>query len=325
MSDEPSATPGGGGVLPVDKPVGPTSHDIVARARRALGTRRVGHVGTLDPLASGLLVLCVGPATRLSQFLVGAEKCYRTTIRLGVGTDSLDAEGEVVGLDDDWRCLTGARVRAAVAGMVGSHEQVPPALSAKKVGGVPAHRRVRRGEDVELEPVPVTIHQAEAVRIELPEIELDVRVSSGTFVRSLARDLAAALGTLGHVAALRRTAVGSFRLEDAVPMESLERPGAQLPWVDPLAAIAHLPLQHVEREAALRLAFGQRIPIHDETIHEATGPDETGHDETGRRETHVDGALVRVAHAGRLVAVAEVEGNVLRPRKVFVTPDEFDG
>ena len=301
----PVPLPEDGGVLAVDKPVGPTSHDVVARARRALGTRRVGHTGTLDPLASGLLLLCVGPATRLSQFLVGRDKRYRTTVRLGVGTDSLDADGEVVERDEAWRGLDAARVRDAVAALRGDQDQIPPALSAKKVGGVPAHRRVRRGEDVRLDPVPVTIHAAEVVAVSLPDVTLDVHVSSGTFVRSLARDLAATLGTTGHVTELRRTAVGEIGLDAAVPLDALESQDrdADLPWITPLEAVAHLPAHAVSVDEARRLGFGQRLA-------RETGPDDAP-------------VCVRVELEGRLVAIADIEDGALRPRKVFVTPDQL--
>ncbi len=302
--------PATGGVLAVDKPVGPTSHDVVARVRRALDTRRVGHTGTLDPLASGVLLLCVGPATRLSQFLVGRDKRYRTTIRLGVETDSFDAEGEVVATDDRWRTLDEARVRDAVSGLVGTHDQVPPALSAKKVDGEPAHRRVRRGEDVRLDAVSVTIHAADLLDVTLPDVTLALHVSSGTFVRAIARDLAAGLGTTGHLTALRRTAVGDVRLEDAVSMEAVEVADAPLRWIDPLDAVAHLPLRVVDGEGARRLAFGQRLPVTDTS----GSPLDVGPDAAT--------TLVRIALDGALVAIAEVEEQALRPRKVFVTPEE---
>jgi tRNA pseudouridine55 synthase len=289
----------------VDKPRGPTSHDVVARVRRALGTRRVGHTGTLDPLASGLLLLCVGPATRLSQFLVGRDKRYRATVRFGIETDSLDADGDVVKTDDVWRSLDDTRVREAVASLVGTGAQVPPSLSAKKVDGVPAHRRVRRGEEVELDAVPVTIHSANIVDLRLPDIDLDLHVSSGTFVRSIARDLAASLGTSGHVTALRRTAVGPIRLAAAVSLDALDAAEERVPWIDPLEAVAHLPRRDVDIDVARRLAFGQRVALESES------------DEVEK------GGVFRIALDGRLVAIAEVQGDVLRPRKVFITPDEL--
>lgn len=303
MSGSPSGrVPADGGVLPVDKPTGPTSHDVVSRARRALSTRRVGHTGTLDPLASGLLLLCVGPATRLSQFIVGADKRYTTTIRLGVETDSLDAEGTVTREDEAWERATEAEARAAVAALVGSQQQVPPAYSAKKVDGEAAHRRARRGEAVELDAVPITIHAAELLRFEPPSIDVSVHVSSGTFVRAIGRDLAAALGTTGHVTALRRTAVGPIDVSKAVSLEDLDR-ASTLPWITPLEAVRHLPGCSVDEVQARRLAHGQRLDVSD------VGPSDLG---------EVDD-WVRIAHEGRLLAIGEIENGALRPRKVFTT------
>lgn len=298
----PERVPADGGVLPVDKPTGPTSHDVVSRARRALSTRRVGHTGTLDPLASGLLLLCVGPATRLSQFIVGADKRYTTTIRMGAETDSLDAQGQVTREDDAWRNVTEAEARAAVAALVGAQEQVPPAYSAKKVAGEAAHRRARRGEVFALEAVPITIHDAELLRFEPPCLDVSVHVSSGTFVRAIARDLAASLGTVGHVTALRRTAVGPIGVSAAVSLEELDEAGT-LPWITPLEAVSHLPGCSVDEVQARRLAHGQRLDVND------VGPSDLG---------DVDG-WVRIAHDGRLLAIGEIEDGALRPRKVFTT------
>jgi len=295
-----SRVPPDGGILVVDKPVGPTSHDVVARVRRALRDRRVGHTGTLDPLASGVLVLCVGPATRLSQFLVGADKTYRAMVHLGVETDSLDAEGEVVGRDEGWRDLDAERVVAAATDLVGPQAQVPPAYSAKRVDGERAHRRIRRGETIELEPVDVVVHALEVVRFDPPDVELEMTVSSGTFVRSLARDLAAALGTTGHVRALRRTRAGAFSEGGAMDLDALDAEDAPPPWVPPLDAVAHLPLVSLEEDDARRLAMGQRLPA-DASHMEAAG----------------EGGRVRVEADGRLLAIAEVSEGALRPRKVF--------
>ncbi|NIP58321.1 MAG: tRNA pseudouridine(55) synthase TruB, partial [Gemmatimonadetes bacterium] len=205
---------GADGVLPVDKPVGPTSHDVVARARRALDTGRIGHTGTLDPFASGLLLLCVGPATRLSEYLTALEKSYVAVARLGVGTDTLDPEGAVVERSDSWSELDRARIEEASASFLGRREQVPPQFSAKKVGGEAMYARARRGERVELSPIPVEIHELELLGVDLPDVRLRIRCSSGTYVRALARDLGAALGEPAHLAELRRTAVGSFRVQD---------------------------------------------------------------------------------------------------------------
>lgn len=283
-------------VLPVDKPEGPTSHDVVATARRALGTRKVGHTGTLDPLASGLLLLCVGRATRLSEYLSGLDKTYVAEARLGARTDTGDREGAVVAEDEGWRGLMPRQVEDALARFQGELEQVPPQFSAKKVGGVPMHRRARKGQSVELAPRPVTVHEISATEVELPLVRFRVRCSSGTYIRALARDLGDALGVGAHLTALRRTDVGRFGVDGAPTPEKLldeERVGRA--WIDPLEALGHLPRMDVSAQDAEALRHGRFLP--------APG-------------TERFGELV-VAHGGRLVAIATVKGDELRPRKVF--------
>lgn len=217
------------GVLVVDKPAGWTSHDVVGRVRRLAGTRKVGHAGTLDPLATGVLVVGLGRATRLLTYLVGADKEYAATIRLGQATVTDDADGEI-------RSAAGARdvdaeeLATAVAALTGSIEQVPSAVSAIKVDGQRSYARVRSGQEVDLPPRPVTIHRfvvvaqrATTTEDGMPVTDLDVAVacSSGTYVRALARDLGAALGTGGHLTALRRTRVGPFTSADARTLDDL--------------------------------------------------------------------------------------------------------
>lgn len=206
------------GVLLVDKERGPSSHDVVAQARRALGTREVGHAGTLDPMATGLLVVLVGTATRLSSYATREQKSYEATVRLGALTDTLDAEGSVL---REAPVPEGALARAegALRAMVGPLAQVPPAVSAIKQGGVRAYEKARAGEAVELAPRAVELLEAEvlALREAPPEVELRVRVSKGFYVRSLARDLGEALGTLGYLTALRRLSSGGFEVRDAAP------------------------------------------------------------------------------------------------------------
>ena len=290
--------PGAGGVLPVDKPAGPTSHDVVARARRSLGTRRVGHTGTLDPFATGLLLLCVGPATRLSQYLTGLDKTYEATAVLGVRTETDDPEGAVVASDERWRGLSREEVEGALAARVGRQAQVPPAFSAKKVGGEAAHRRARRGEAVALEPVEVEVFEAGLLDLALPEARFRVRCSSGTYVRALARDLGEDLGTGAHLSALRRTGVGPFGVEGALSLEALDDPAAvAAAWIPPARALAHLPRVEVSADEAARLAHGQTLrPASDAAPPE--GP-------------------VAAVREGELVAVGEMEEGALRPRKVF--------
>jgi tRNA pseudouridine55 synthase len=207
--------PGPAGFLVVDKAPGQTSHDVVDAARGWLGTRRVGHLGTLDPQATGVLPLAIREATKLVPFLQDAEKSYVGCVRLGVETDTLDAEGRVLrrhsgALPDE------ASVRRALSSFVGTIEQVPPMYSAVKRGGVPLHRLARRGEEVEREPKKVQIRRVEVLRFESPDVEIVVECGPGTYVRSLAADLGRALGCGAHLAQLRRTRSGPFTLEHAL-------------------------------------------------------------------------------------------------------------
>ena len=212
------------GLVIVDKPAGVTSHDVVARVRRLAGTRKVGHAGTLDPMATGVLVLGVNRATRLLGHLTLTEKAYDATIRLGASTTTDDAEGELVSTAPTGD-LDEAAIRATLASFVGDIEQVPASVSAIKVGGRRAYDRVREGQDVQLAARPVTIHalEVDAVRPSVEDVEVDisVRCSSGTYVRAIARDLGASLGVGGHLGSLRRTAVGPFTLDDAHTLEQL--------------------------------------------------------------------------------------------------------
>ncbi|HZK04817.1 MAG TPA: tRNA pseudouridine(55) synthase TruB [Actinomycetaceae bacterium] len=217
------------GLLLIDKPGGLTSHDVVARARRALATKKVGHAGTLDPMATGLLVLGVGRATRLLTYIVGRDKVYEATIRLGQSTITDDAEGDLTGSAGAHdAALTG--LDDALAALTGTIRQVPSAVSAVKVGGRRAYARVRAGEEVDLPAREVTVHRLDLLdrraatsQNGTPVVDLDVVVacSTGTYVRAIARDLGAALGTGGHLTSLRRTEVGPFDVADAVMLESL--------------------------------------------------------------------------------------------------------
>jgi len=284
------------GVLPVDKPSGVTSHDVVAAARRALGERRIGHTGTLDPFASGLLLLCVGEATRLAEYLTTAEKRYDATVRLGAATDSGDLDGEVLSTSEGWRDLTLGVVEVALSELRGAREQRPPSLSAKKVAGIPAHRRVRRGEEVVLPPRPVIVHELEVTAFQLPELRLGIRCSSGTYVRALARDLGERLGVGAHVMALRRTAIGPFVVDRAIGMGRLgDAQSVAETLLSPLRALQHLPRLEVGAEASEDLGHGRAVLVPGE-------PD----------------ASVAVAACGaRLVAVGAVGEGRFRPRKVL--------
>ena len=229
----PRAGAGPSGVAVVDKPAGWTSHDVVAKARGLLGTRKVGHSGTLDPDATGVLVLGVGRATRLLQFLSGLDKRYAGEVVLGVATTTLDASGEVVGTWD----MSGVGlddVRRAAAGLTGEIDQVPPMVSAKKVEGRRLHELARAGVEVERPPVRVRVDRFEVGEPVEPGVyPIEVTCSAGTYVRSLAADLGAALGGGAHLRALRRLAVGPFTIEEAVPLEQLA-PERLLPPVEAL-------------------------------------------------------------------------------------------
>ncbi|RBY79682.1 tRNA pseudouridine(55) synthase TruB [Blastococcus sp. TF02A-26] len=283
-------------ILLVDKPGGMTSHDVVARARRALSVRRIGHAGTLDPMATGLLVLGVGTATRLLGYLTGHDKTYEATIRLGQSTVTDDREGEVLGttpaghLDDD-------AVRTALAAQTGPLLQVPSSVSAVKVAGRRSYDRVRAGEDVVLEPRAVTVHRLEVHRITRPEpdlVDVDVTVTctAGTYIRAIARDTGAALGVGGHLTALRRTASGPFTTEQAAPVEEAAAalvgggPGV-LGLTD--AATTLFPRRDVPAEEATALGYGQRVP-----------------------KTGTPGLVAAVDPAGRLVALLEDAGSTAR-------------
>jgi tRNA pseudouridine55 synthase len=244
-------------VAVVDKPAGWTSHDVVARARRLLGTRKVGHAGTLDPGATGVLLLGVGRATRLLRFLSALSKSYVGEVVLGVETTTLDDEGEVtathdmrgVGLDD---------VRAAAAAFVGDIDQVPPMVSAIKVGGRRLHELARAGEEVERAPRRVTVHRLEvgAVPGEPAVFRVSVSCSSGTYVRSLAADLGRALGGGAHLRRLRRTSVGSFGLDEAVALDELS-PERLRP---PAAALRGRPTVPVDGDLATAVGHGKVLP-----------------------------------------------------------------
>jgi tRNA pseudouridine55 synthase len=216
------------GLIVVDKPAGMTSHDVVARIRRLARTRRVGHGGTLDPMATGVLIIGVNRATRLLTYVIGAGKSYTATIRLGQSTITDDAEGETTAVADV-AGVADAAIRAALAAQTGEIEQVPSAVSAIKVDGQRAYKRVRDGEAVELPARRVTISRLDVLDIRrvgepaVVDVDIDVECSSGTYIRAIARDLGAALGVGGHLTALRRTAVGRMTLAEAVTLEQLEQ------------------------------------------------------------------------------------------------------
>ncbi len=257
----------GSGLLVVDKPSGPTSHDVVSLVRRLAGTRRVGHAGTLDPMATGVLLVGVGRATRLLGHLAGCDKAYEATIRLGVQTTTDDAQGAVVATAEPEvvDALTPASVAAAAEAFRGEIAQVPAAVSAVKVDGRRAHQRVRAGEHVELPARTVTVHDLHVGAPCRPgpgllDVPVSLRCSSGTYVRALARDLGGALAVGGHLTSLRRTAVGPVTVQEAHDLDDLST-GGPLP-VLPMAVVARrfFPVEEVDEETARQVSHGR--PVH---------------------------------------------------------------
>jgi tRNA pseudouridine55 synthase len=250
------------GLVVVDKPAGVTSHDVVARVRRLAGTRKVGHAGTLDPMATGVLVLGINRATRLLGQLMLTEKGYDATVRLGAATTTDDAEGEVVSTAAT-SALTEAAVREAFAGFVGELQQVPTAVSAIKVDGKRAYQRVRDGEEVELKARAVTVHELTVGEVRLGadhvDVDLSLRCSSGTYVRAIARDAGRQLGVGGHLAALRRTAVGSFGLASASTLDELAETFSMVPIAE--AARSEFPSRDLDPQQAADVRFGRALDL----------------------------------------------------------------
>ncbi len=273
----------------MDKPTGRTSHDVVALARRTLGLRAVGHTGTLDPFATGLLVLLTGRATRLARFVERQPKTYLATARLGWSTSTDDRTGQPLGAPAA-AMPEPEEVAAALGALMGRQWQRPPAFSAKKVAGERSYRRARRGEAVELAPVEVEVYRVELLSWSAPDLVFRTVVSPGTYVRALARDLGERLGTGAHLTALRREAIGSLAVADALPLEAL---GPATPLLPPAAVLRDLP--------AVELDAGERRDV--------------GHGRAVRRESPAgDTALL---WEGALVAVARSEDGWLRPLVVL--------
>lgn len=244
-----------GGVLCVDKPLGITSHDVVNRIRRVASTRRVGHAGTLDPLATGVLLLCLGRSTRLIEYLVGHDKVYETTVRLGQTTTTYDAEGDIVS-ERPFNHLSRQQIQDALQPFRGAIQQQPPLYSAIKQGGQPLYKLARQGKtDVERPLRDVTIHMLTLLDWQPPNLSLRISCSSGTYIRSLGHDLGEALGCGGHLIALRRLAVGDFSAETAVPLDNISSENIANHLFPPDTAVRHLPrldLPETEADAILQ-------------------------------------------------------------------------
>lgn len=286
------------GLLAVAKPAGMTSHDVVDRVRRATGERRVGHAGTLDPMATGLLLVAVGPATRLNQYLTGHDKEYRARIAFGTATDTDDAEGRVIRQSPVPEALTDPGfAQTQLRALIGDLEQVPPAYSAVKRQGRKAYEVARAGGELELEPRTVTVYQADLVSLAAgPVVEwtVDLRVSKGTYIRALARDLGRALGSAAHLAGLQRRQSGRVRLEDAVSLEQVEAAGPQgveALFCDPVAALG-LPRIELPADLVAPLRQGKRLPAPGDAL-------------------ALEGLPVAVTSGGRLLSVHRVQGGGL--------------
>lgn len=286
------------GLLVINKPLSMTSHDVVQRVRRWAGQRRVGHLGTLDPLATGVLPLALGEATKLSQLLTHGDKVYTGKICLGVETTTYDREGEVVArFDGEFPGLE--EIQKALEPFAGEIRQVPPPYSAVKQNGQAAYRRARRGEEVRLEPRTVTLYQVELIDYEAPFLRLRVHCSAGTYLRSLAHDLGVVLGCGAHLYELCRTRSGPFKIEDSVTLEELDELGHSR--IIPMAAATGLPTYEVDARMARRIAHGVQLSRHDV------------------RGAPVEGKL-QLVHGGRLVALAECHQGLpqLRTLRVFL-------
>jgi tRNA pseudouridine55 synthase len=282
-----------GGLVVVDKAGGMTSHDVVARVRRLAGTRKVGHAGTLDPMATGVLVLGLERATRLLGHLMLTDTAYDATVRLGATTTTDDAEGEVVATAST-EAVTDDAVREALTRFVGEIEQVPSAVSAIKVDGRRAYDRVRAGEQVELAARSVRIDEITVREIRGDDVDITVRCSSGTYIRAIARDLGERLGVGGHLVALRRTAVGPYTLDVAHTLEQLEQEFAVLPIG--AAARQAFPSLDLDEEQATDVGFGRKLEI----------------------DLGQDGPVALFAPDGGFLALYTQDGELARAVAVFV-------
>lgn len=287
-----------GGILLLDKPVGITSNAALGRAKRIVGIRKAGHTGTLDPMASGLLVLCFGEATKVSGFLLDADKTYEAEVRLGVETDSEDAEGEVIA-EHDVPDLDEAMIEKVLEGFRGTIEQVPPMHSALKHKGRRLYELARRGEQVERPPRRVTIHRLELVSLDRKSLRLSVTCSKGTYIRALARDIGRDIGCGAHLSSLRRTASAPFEIGNAITLQALEeldQKSARARLLPPDQALQHLPEVRLDEHQAGRIRQGQRL--------------------AGLPEPHA--GEVRIYDSGSFVGIGRMDGNGhLKPVRLF--------
>ena len=304
------------GLLNIDKPKGITSHDVVARVRKLTGQHKVGHSGTLDPMATGVLLVCLGQATRLIEYLVNFPKTYRATMRFGVTTDTLDADGRVVE-ESDPSILTECQLHQALLTFLGEIEQIPPLFSALKKDGQPLYKRARAGQPVELEPRPVTIYSLTFVDWNSPDLTIDVSCSAGTYIRALARDVGEAVGTGAHLIELIRTANGPWSIDEAVPLTRLEQElqtgdrGWQSFLFPADQAISHLPKVILDEGAVTHVKYGRHVRLDlNDTVAVTVG------------ERIPDGVVRAYTPTGDFLAILKPvtdDENIWRPKKVFQT------
>jgi tRNA pseudouridine55 synthase len=294
------------GALVVDKPVGMTSHDVVQAIRNGTGLRRAGHTGTLDPRASGVLVILVGPAVRLSEYVSASDKRYQAIIRLGGSTDTFDGEG-LVTLSKDPINVTEAQFEEALKTFIGEIEQTPPPYSAVKVQGRKAYEMAREGEEVELAPRKITVHHLEVLEWTPPEVVIDVHCSSGTYVRSLANDLGVMLGCGAYLIGLRRTKSGRFSLRDSVPLRKLQEAFTAGNWYQYLIpaaeALGDWPAVELNPDEVEGVRHGHRVKVAGEPT------------ETKVRGVSTQGELVALLE----LAINEDGSREWQPKKVFFT------
>mgnify|MGYP001029587195 FL=1 len=290
------------GVLVVDKPIGLTSHDVVQIIRRGTGIRRAGHTGTLDPRASGVLVVLIGPAVRLSEYVSASDKRYQATIRLGTSTDTFDSEGRITASASP-DSISEQRFEEALSQFIGEIQQVPPPYSAIKVQGKKAYEMAREGEEVELAPRTIHVYSLELLEWTPPEAVIDVFCSSGTYVRSLANDLGTALGCGAYLTGLRRTKSGRFTLRDAVPLRRLQESFSSGDWyrylIPAAEALGDWPMVELDGDQVELIRHGHRVPA----------------------LPGANGWVRGVSQQGDLVALMELDeaANEWQPRKVFFT------
>jgi tRNA pseudouridine55 synthase len=294
------------GFLNIDKPKGQTSHDIVVRTRRLLRLKKIGHAGTLDPMATGVLILCVGPATRLSEYVMGHPKTYQATLHFGITTDTYDAEGQII-QTETWR-IEQAQLEAVLPRFTGDIEQIPPMYSAIKQGGKKLYELARKGQIVERSPRPVTIYRLQLTRWYWPYVDVEVICSPGTYIRSLAHDIGQAVGTGAHLSRLHRIASGVFTLANAVTWPELAESAESGNWLNHLHsvdfALSDIPRLDLNTEAVKIITHGGTVP---RLLGQEAGPQPE---------------LVRAYDPdGTFIALLEAtshQPDVWKPKKVFV-------